>query len=30
MGGYPNNGEYFRSWFTSDRRALLRVTYQLF
>jgi TonB-dependent receptor len=30
MGGYPNNTLYVRSWFTSDRRALLRISYQLF
>jgi iron complex outermembrane recepter protein len=30
MGGYPNNTLYIRSWFTSDRRAQLRIRYQLF
>jgi iron complex outermembrane receptor protein len=29
MGGYPNNSEYFRSWFTSDRRIILSVRYKL-
>jgi TonB-dependent receptor len=29
MGGYPNNAEYTRSWFTSDRRVLLSVKYKL-
>jgi iron complex outermembrane receptor protein len=29
MGGYPNNEELVRSWFTSDRRILLSVKYKL-
>ncbi len=28
MGGYPNHTLYIRSWFTSDRRATLRVMYK--
>jgi iron complex outermembrane receptor protein len=30
MGGYPNNTLYNRSWFTTDRRAILRIRYELF
>jgi iron complex outermembrane receptor protein len=29
MGGYPGGEELVRSWFTSDRRILLSVTYKL-
>jgi outer membrane receptor protein involved in Fe transport len=29
MGGYPNGGEYVRSWFTADRRIMLSVRYKL-
>jgi iron complex outermembrane recepter protein len=29
MGGYPNNAEYVRSWFTTDRRIMLSVRYKL-
>ncbi len=29
MGGYPNNAEYVRSWFTSDRRVMLSFKYKL-
>jgi TonB-dependent receptor len=28
MGGYPNNSQYVRSWFTADRRIMLSVRYK--
>ena len=29
MGGYPNNSDYIRSWFTVDRRIMLSLRYKL-